>query len=378
MSNSLTQSTSVPQLPHVKLVVGICLVVLAAGLVLQPQRALSGILTAGVYGAQISIGALVFTTLLVITGAKWWRPVRPDFLTIARTVAVPGLVVLLVAVLGLPVLYKWAAPGAMDHNHLLHGKIGWLNKPFFIARVVAVIGIWLLLVKAIGGAVERHMARPTVATRTTLTRLGALGIVLLGLTISVAFWDWTMSLEPEWFSNMYGVYGFAGALQGGIAAAAALSIYNSRKHPERRIGPATLHDYGKLLFGFSMFWAYIWFCQYMLIWYANLPEEVTHYITRGAGGWGVLYWLNPIVSFVIPFLVLLSARAKKKEAVLLQVSIIVLIGRWIDIFMLVEPSVSPQLVLPLYGVVATICVVAAMLLVASRRRRSNPASRATS
>jgi len=365
-------------MPHLKLVLTVCLTVLAIGLVLQPQRALSGILTAGVYGAQIAIGALVFTCLLIVTGAKWWRPVRRDFLAIARMVAVPGLAVLLVAVLGLPVLYKWAAPGVMDTNHLLHGKMGWLNKPFFIARVVAVIGIWLLLVNAIGGAVARHMARPTTATRTKLTRLGALGIVLLGLTISVAFWDWTMSLEPEWFSNMYGVYGFAGALQGGIAAAAALSIYNSRKHPERRIGPATLHDYGKLLFGFSMFWAYIWFCQYMLIWYANLPEEVTHYITRGAGGWGVLYWLNPIVSFVIPFLVLLSARPKKKEAVLLQVSIIVLVGRWIDIFMLVEPSTSPHLVLPLYGVVATICVVAAMLLVTTLRRRSNPASRAAS
>jgi hypothetical protein len=115
-----------------------------------------------------------------------------------------------------------------------------------------------------------------------------------------------------------------------------------------------------------MFWAYIWFCQYMLIWYANLPEEVSHYLTRTGGGWGPLFWLNPIVNFGIPFFVLLSARAKRREDVLYQMSLLVLVGRWLDVYLLVEPSTSPSVSAPFFHVAATVLVVVGMLTWAAR------------
>jgi hypothetical protein len=193
-------------------------------------------------------------------------------------------------------------------------------------------------------------------------RVSAGFIVVMGLTVSVGFWDWTMSLEAEWFSTMYSVYGFAGCLQGGMAAATALCIWWSRHNPDSGIDAKVRHDLGKLLFGFSFFWAYIWFCQFMLIWYANLPEEVGYYLTRFQGGWALVFWLDPLMNFVIPFFWLLSARVKKNEGALLQAAVFVLCARFVDVLLLVEPAKSESVVFPIYHLVATVAVAVVMLL----------------
>jgi hypothetical protein len=361
-----SNQTPLPRLPHWQLLMALCAAVLAFGLVSDPKRAWGGILTAGVSGAQIAIGALMFAVIFVVSGAKWWKPTRRYFLVITNMLPVPLLMVAVAVLAGVGVLYPWAAPGAADHSHLLHLKEPWLNRPFFMLRTVAVIGIWLLLAGAVTKALRRMIDSPTAKAHATLARLSAGSVVVLALTISVAFWDWTMSLEPEWFSNMWGVYGFAGALQGGIAAATVLSLYAARHRKNTGVTVATRHDLGKLLFGFSMFWAYIWFCQFMLIWYAHLPEEVTHYETRFAGGWSVLFWLNPVVNFVVPFFVLLSARVKKHEPALLQIGLLVLVGRGLDIYMMVEPSISPDVGAPFYHLAAALLVVSGMILWARR------------
>jgi hypothetical protein len=375
--NQSRDQIPLPRVPHWQLLMTLCAAVLAFGLVLDPKRAWAGLLTAGVSGAQIAIGSLMFTVILVVTGAKWWLPARRYFLAVVGMLPVP-LVAVAVAVLGgLGTLYPWAAHGAAEHSHLLHGKTPWLNPPFFMLRTVAVIVIWLLVAGAVSKAVRRLMASPTGTAHTSLARISAFSIVVLALTISVAFWDWTMSLEPEWFSNMWGVYGFAGAMQGGIAAATVMSIYAARRNRDRGIDVAVRHDFGKLLFAFSFFWAYIWFCQFMLIWYANLPEEVTHYEARFAGGWGVLFYLNPVVNFVVPFFVLLSARAKKHESTLLQVGLLVLVGRGLDIYMMVEPSVSADVGAPFYHLAAALAVVSGMILWARRSQEQRGGASAT-
>ena len=339
---------------------------LAVGFVLQPRQALSGMLVAGVFGVQLTVGALFWIAMLTVSGATWWLPVRKHFLAVGEQLAVPAVMTGVTVVAGAGLLYGWAAPGAAEHSHLIHEKVAWLNRPFFSGRAVAIVAIWMAVSGAVGAALRRWIAGEDKA-RSKIASVSAAAIVVLAVTISVAFWDWTMSLEPEWFSTMYGVYGFCGALQGGIAIVTALAIHRSRRHGDAGVTSNTRHDFGKLVFAFSFFWGYIWFCQYMLIWYANLPEEVGHYITRTSPAWGSLFWLNVVLNFAVPFFALLPAAPKKHEGWLLQASLLVVVVRLLDVYLLVEPSLLAEPSLPIYPLAATVLMVALTLTLAHRR-----------
>lgn len=173
--------------------------------------------------------------------------------------------------------------------------------------------------------------------------------------------------EPEWYSTIFSVYLFSGTFLGGIAAVAVLAIWQDRKgFLGRGLAPETLHDLGKLLFAFAMFWAYIWFCQYLLIWYSNLPEETPYFARRLTGGWTLLFWLNPVLNFAVPFIALLSARVKRRPGFLAQVALVVLFGRWLDIYLLIAPTGSSLPSFPVSAAVVTLFLVPAMLFLFSR------------
>ena len=349
----------------------ICVAVLGVGLAVQPERAFAGLLTGGLFGVQLAIGALFWIAMLTVSGAKWWLPVRRHFLAVGEQLVVPAAVTAATAIVGMTTLYAWAVPGAAEHSHLLHEKEAWLNPMFFGVRAVLIVAIWLALIALLSAALRKWMAGEAKST-TGVAKISALTIVLGALTISVAFWDWAMSLEPEWFSTMYGVYGFAGALQGGIAAVAAVSIHRSRAAGDEGVTANVRHDFGRLLFGFSFFWGYIWFCQFMLIWYANLPEEIGHYATRMSASWGALFWLNVIVNFAVPFLFLLPAGRKRQQGWLLQVSLLVVIVRLLDVYLLVEPSLTDAPGVPVYHVAAALLVVVGAIALAQNRTATEP------
>ena len=365
-------AASVPVPKHSWLVLLGCIAVVAVGFVSSTTRAFAALLTAGVWGFQLAMGALIFIAIFVVSGARWWRPTRGRFLDVANMLPVPVLLLAVVTIVGMPWLYAWSDHAVAESSHLIHHKAGWLNRPFFIARAVGLAVIWFTFLWAIGKRLRQMFREPTDELKGSLARVSAGFIVVMGLTVSVGFWDWTMSLEAEWFSTMYSVYGFAGCLQGGMAATTVLAILWSRQNPNSGIDAKVRHDLGKLLFGFCFFWAYIWFCQFMLIWYANLPEEVGYYVTRFEGGWTLVFWLAPLLNFIIPFLWLLSARVKKNENALLQAALFVLFARFVDVLVMVEPAKSEHVVFPIYHLAATVAVAVAMLLfgnyVVSRNR----------
>ncbi|MCE7959349.1 MAG: hypothetical protein DYH06_15640, partial [Acidobacteria bacterium ACB2] len=286
-----------------------------------------------------------------ISGARWWGPVRPVASALAGTLLIPAAAVAATVFFGLRSLYPWARPDAVAASHLLHGKTAWLNPPLFLARVLVVLIVWLALTAFLRD--RASSARPGPAS--------ALFLVVLAPTLSVASWDLAMSLEPEWFSTMYAVYVFAGSFLGGIAAVALLaSALDARGLLPRGLGAKERHDLGKLLFGFATFWAYIWFCQYLLIWYSNIPEETTHYVARLTRGWTALFWLNPVLSFAVPFAALLPVAAKRSRAVLVPVCLVVVAGRFLDAYLLVVPSAGPAPAFPALALAA-----AALLLLAT-------------
>ena len=159
---------------------------------------------------------------------------------------------------------------------------------------------------------------------------------------SMAAFDWLMSLEAHWFSTLYAGYHFARTLICGLATITIAVILLRREGVLRGVvSDEHLHDLGKLMFGFTSFWAYLWFSQYMLIWYGNLPEEVSHYQTRHEGAWAVVAAANVIIGWVIPFLMLLPMAAKRSESLLLKVSGLLLVGHWVDLYLAVQGALSP-------------------------------------
>lgn len=341
--------------------------VLAHGAAADPRQAFPGLLTAALLGLSLALGGGVFAAIQGVSGARWWAPVRPVAAAIAGTLGVPGAVLLLTLVVGLKALYPWALPGAAAASHTLHSKAVWLNPSFFLARAFVVLVLWMILASLLRGRIAALDGPPSAQARRAFVRASVLFLLVLAPTLSIASWDWAMSLEPEWYSTMFSVYVFSGTFLGGIAMVAVLSIWLDRRgFFGRRLAPEALHDLGKLLFAFSMFWAYIWFCQYLLIWYSNLPEETPYFARRLTSGWTLLFWLNPVLNFGVPFAALLAAPVKRRPAFLAQVAAVVLLGRWLDTYLLVAPAGGPLPSFPTYAVVATLLIVSGMLLLFSR------------
>jgi hypothetical protein len=337
-------------------VIGVAVTVYA--LVSEPAYGWAGILIAAVFGLTIAIGGALLASINIATNAQVWRPIRHSCVGVARTLPVPAVALALVLGLGISALYPWANEEIVESSHLLHGKTGYLNQPFFIARSIVILLIWFAFVGALRKRIEAD--EPKSLARTAIGFL-----IVFALTVSVGFWDWTMSLEPEWFSTMHGVYGFAGCLQVGIAVVALAAMR------DKRVGAKPLFDLGSLLFAFSLFWGYIWYSQGMLIWYANIPEETVYYATRFSGGWTMLFWLNPLLNLVVPIIVLMSRHAKRSRAVVGQVALVVVIGHFLDILLQVGPSVGPvETVLPVAAAGTTIAVAAGMLLLHRRNTRA--------
>lgn len=338
-------------------------------LVFQPAEAWPGVLAAGLYGTTLALGGALFLAIQVVSGARWWFPLRRVPLRLAGTLPVPLAAIALALVFGLSTLYPWSHAAVVEASALLQTKRAWLNAPLFLARAVVVGLVWLALVGALRSALDDAIAGPSPAARRRLVRASLAFLPVFAVTLSVAAWDWGMSLEPEWFSTMYAVLVFAGTLQGGIAAVTALALLLERQRRlDAPLGASGRHDLGKLLFAFSTFWAYVWFCQYLLIWYADLPEETGHYVSRLGGGWSTLFWLSPILCFVAPFVTQISQGAKREPRTLYQAALVVLLGRWLDTYLLVAPSQGPVPVFPLGTVAAAVAVLAGMRLLWERDR----------
>ena len=365
--NSLARRQTVPALRTTLVLTASFFGLLAlAGIVVAPVRGLSAWLVAAHFALEIAVGVAVFVAIHVVSGARWWHPVSGLAARLAGAAIVPALVLALLLAAGTTTLYPWATPGA-SADHLLHHKLPWLNVAGFLVRGGLILLVWVLFVRGLRARMRAAAEGQASRAPARLASLSAVFIVVFGLTASVAAWDWTMSLEPEWYSTMRGVYLFANAILGALAVLTAAAVGLERVG-RLRLGESVRHDLGKLLFAFSFFWAYIWFCEYLLIWYADLPEEVTHYLMRTRGGWSTAFWLNPILSFVVPFVALMGARAKKNPQILVQVSAVILLGRWTDVLLRVRPPLEEAPLFPGFAIAATLAVLAACVVYVLRDR----------
>lgn len=318
-------------------------VALVAGFLLTPQRTWISVLLASNFLVGLGVGGLVLVALHYVTGARWSVPVRrvPEAMTAVLPVAAIGLAVVLLCC---PSLYSAQASAEVSESPL-HRL--WLNRPFFLARSLVYLGLWIAFAVAIVANSRRQDKDLTPGPTDKNHRLSALFLVVFGVTCWLASSDWLMSLNQNWASTMFAVYNFAGLFLSALAAMVILVVWLRWRGPLRSaVNETHLHDLGTLLFAFSSFWMYTWYCQYLLIWYVNNPEETAYYRIRSQGGWPFWLFLDLALNWAIPFVMLLFRSAKRNPWLLGMVALLVLVGRWVDLSLMILPGQGDAAQLP--------------------------------
>lgn len=331
-----------------------------AGLKLAPQRALAGLLLGNAYFLMLAVTALVFIAIQNLVEAGW--PVLFRRVPEAMTAYLPaGAAAMLIVLLGAGSLYHWAHPAAAVHDPVLHAKAGYLNLPFWTARTALALLLWWAFARAIVGN-SRLQDGDGDARRTRKNkRLSAAFMVAFAATFTLASIDWVMSLEPHWYSTIFPWYMFGGAFLHALAVIALLTVLLNRRGLFPEFNEHHRHDLGKFIFAFGVFWAYLWFSQFLLIWYANIPEETAYFALRSSRGWLALQALSLLANFLAPSALLLRVASKKDDRTLMAACASVCLGRGLDLYAMIMPSVAaaarPQWVdLPIFLGVAAVFV----------------------
>jgi len=303
-------------------------------------------LTAYAWVLSIGLGALWWVTLQHLVNAKWSTVIRRVGELLASTMPLLGLLSLPIVIptlMGDTTLYLWADSHKMHGDHLLHKKAAYLNTGFFVVRLVIYFGFWsaLSLFMFKKSVEQDKTGAPEI--RSKLQAVSAPSMLLLALTLTFAAIDFVMTLEPKWYSTIFGVYYFAGAVVS-FNSFLALTLMWLQKNGRlaRSVTAEHFHDIGKMMFAFTAFWAYIAFSQFMLIWYANIPEETEWYHIRAHGPWGTVSFVMVAVNFVIPFFGLMSRQVKRNKKALAFWAIWILVVHWLDMFWLVKPHMHTE------------------------------------
>ncbi len=306
------------------------------------NRPYSALYVAAFFFMMIALGTLAFYAVQIASQAGW-SPVLFRIMEGITAYLLPGaILVLIIAIFAGDHLFVWMNPDMTNpesehYDALVDGKSGWLNKIGFIIRAVIFIAGWSLY---------RHFARKFSIAQDTAEdnknfkksfRIAAGFLVFFIYTESMMSWDWIMSVDPHWFSTLFGWYVFASMFVSGITVIALITLYlKSRGHLDF-VNENHLHDVAKFMFAISIFWTYLWFSQFMLIWYSNIPEEVTYFVTR-INDYKLPFFGMVVMNFVFPVLMLMNADYKRVPWFVVMAGLVILAGHYIDIFNMIMPA----------------------------------------
>ncbi|HSL24107.1 MAG TPA: hypothetical protein VK886_21415 [Vicinamibacterales bacterium] len=319
------------------LVIGVAGVLLGA----TPDQFFRSYLIGFMFCLGIALGSLAIAMLHHLTGGGWGMVSRRTLEAAARTLPLLALYFLPIAIFGMRPLYLWARPDAVAADAILQAKTPYLNLAFFFARAAFYFIVWILLALTLtrwSREQDEAGLRP-IGTERKFRFVSAAGLLLYAMTITFASIDWVMSLDPHWFSTIFGILFMGGQ---GLSALAFVIIVLATVHDlpplAGVIRPLHFHDLGKLMFAFVMLWAYFSFSQFLIIWSGNLPEEIPWYLERMRGVWGYLAVALVLLQFAAPFLLLLSRDIKRNPRLLRNVAVVVLAMRFFDLLWLIKPG----------------------------------------
>jgi len=324
---------------HTALVGGIALLVCLIGGFVDPERLFRSYLFAYVYWAGIAIGSLAIIMLHHLSGGGWGMMIRRLLEAATRTLPVVA-VLFLPLMLGMKPLYEWARPEVVEADKILQLKASYLNVPFFLLRTLFYFSCWIGLAHFLNRWSRQQDETGDPALAGKMETMSGPGLVLFGATVTFASFDWVMSLEPHWFSTVFGLSFMVGQVLTAFPFAIAMTAYlSSRKPMSEAVTAGHFHDLGKLTLAFVMLWAYLSFSQFLIIWSGNLPEETPYYIKRLTGGWQYFQLALILFHFALPFFLLLSRSLKRSGSKLVKVAGLILLMRFVDLYLQIIPAV---------------------------------------
>ena len=289
---------------------------------------------------MIALGTLAFYAINRAAQAGW-SPALFRVMEGITAYLLPGalIVFVILALSGMHFnhLFIWMDPDVVAHDKLIQGKVGFLNVPGFLIRSLIYISGW---------TTYRYFSRKfslaqdkasDISNHKKNFRISAGFLVFFIVTESMMSWDWIMSIDPHWFSTLFGWYVFASMFVSGITTIALITIYLKSKGYLEKVNDSHIHDLGKFMFGVSVFWTYLWFSQFMLIWYSNIPEEVTYFITR-IEDYSIPFFGMLVMNFIFPLLILMNSDYKRVNYIIIVAGIVIILGHYIDVFNMIMPS----------------------------------------
>lgn len=318
--------------------VAIGLIGFVVGLLKNQDRLWTSYLTSFFYVSCLGLGGFFFAVIQHIAKAGWSSSIRRQME--AMSSFIPMMVIgSLVLLAGLKHLYPWADPAFVAENPLIQSKTAYLNTTFLVIRLLVFgLGVLFFARAMVGNSIKQDQNGDAQYTHKNLA-LSVAYLLFFALSFSLFSVDLLMSLMPTWYSTIFGIYCFAGLFQSSLAFLILMMIYIKRKgYVQGYYNQEHIHDVAKFLKGFTIFWAYIAFSQFMLIWYANIPEETEFYLMRSEGAWMSISVALLVLKFIVPFLALLPRGAKRNEGHLILVCTLVMIMQYVDIYWLVYPN----------------------------------------
>ena len=303
-----------------------------------------------VFITGLALVGVVFVAIHYVTQAGWSTLLKRIPEAMGYWIPFAGIIMLTLFLVGHHDLFHWTHASLYEpmlpdgrpnpeYDPIIDGKKGFLNMPFYLVRMVAFFSIWFLLFLSIRRSSLREDIEGGTRYWHRSVRLSAIFIIFFALSSSVAAWDWVMSIDTHWFSTMFGWYVFSSWWVAGLALITYLIIRLKDLGYLQSVNENHFHDLGKYVFGFSIFWTYIWFSQFMLIYYSNIPEETIYFVERLEGDYRWVFFINLFLNFLFPFLMLMTRDAKRHMQLLRLVCPVVILGHWLDFVLMVSPGV---------------------------------------
>lgn len=313
-----------------------------AGAFLQREQFFRSYLVGWLLWLGVACGCLALAMIHHLSGGEWGLVLRRTLEAATRTLPLLALLALPLLA-GLPAVYLWARPAAVAADELLRHKAAYLNVPFFVVRTALYLGVLGGLAFYLGKWSRRQDETRELAAHENMKKASGLGLVLFVLLGTLAAVDFLMSLDPHWYSSLYGPIFFTGQALSALCFAIIVTWLLAGRAPLAGVATAKhFHDFGKLLLAFVMFWSYLSISQFIILWQANIPEEVVWFDHRMHGGWQWLAAALILLHFAFPFMLLLSRSLKRRKGVLAAVAGLLLFMRWLDLFWQAAPTFSPH------------------------------------
>ena len=317
----------------------------AAGFVADPVRAWANLLLNNVYFVSLAVGAVLFLAIQRVTQSGW----SAGFIRVPEAMGMylpVAAVFFVVMIFGVHSLYHWSHADAVAHDPILQHKQPYLNVPFWAGRMVVFLGLWILLATMLRRFSLREDEEGGLEIFRRAEHTSKIFIFVILITFSFAGFDWIMSIDPHWYSALFALKNFVSAFYHAAAIITFIVLLLNQFGYFKFLTKSHLHDFSSYIFMLCIIWGYFWFAEFMLIWYANIPEETGYFITRmQTEEWRIWFFANMVINWMIPFVIMMPARSRKSKVTLKIIIPVLLIGMFVDLYLQIFPGVVGKQVL---------------------------------